>query len=44
MILDLPNIKGKISFGDLFRWPSNLFSPGIMGPYSFVPFMECYHE
>ena len=43
MILDLPNIKGKISFGDLFRWPSNLFSPGIMGPYSFVPFMECYH-
>ena len=18
-------------------------SPGIMGPYSFIPFMECYH-
>ena len=23
--------------------PNSFFSPGIMGPYSFIPFMECYH-
>lgn len=41
--LDLPNIKGQLEFKNLKLWPNNLFSPGIMGPYSFVPFMECYH-
>ncbi|MFZ1239128.1 MAG: tocopherol cyclase family protein, partial [Anaerolineae bacterium] len=24
-------------------WPVTLTSPGIMGPYTFAPFMECYH-
>ena len=43
MILDLPNIKGEVNFDHLSPWPSNLLSPGIMGPFSFVPFMECYH-
>lgn len=36
-------IKGKISFSDNIKYPSSLFSPGIMGWYSFVPFMECKH-
>lgn len=41
--LNLSSLQGKLSFYNLTPWPSSLFSPGIMGPYSFVPFMECYH-
>jgi len=41
--LDLSSSKGQLRFTDLTPWPSTLYSPGIMGPYSFVPFMECYH-
>jgi tocopherol cyclase len=41
--LDLPGLKGKLFFSDNIPWPKTWFSPGIMGPYSFVPFMECYH-
>ena len=36
-------ISGKLVFSDMIKYPSRLFSPGIMGWYSFVPFMECYH-
>ena len=43
IILDLPNLKGEVNFERLTPWPSNLLSPGIMGPFSFIPFMECYH-
>jgi len=41
--LDLPAIKGELNFTNQVSWPSPWYSPGIMGPYSFVPFMECYH-
>ncbi|MFO7923256.1 MAG: tocopherol cyclase family protein [Bacteroidales bacterium] len=41
--LNLPEIKGKICFSGNVPWPKPWYSPGIMGPYSFVPFMECYH-
>ncbi|MDX9891743.1 MAG: hypothetical protein RBS29_04515 [Bacteroidales bacterium] len=41
--LDLPEIKGKILFKNTTPWPKPFHSPGIMGPYAFVPFMECYH-
>lgn len=41
--LDLPGIRGDLRFAGRVRWPSRWHSPGIMGPYSFVPFMECYH-
>jgi tocopherol cyclase len=41
--LDLPNIKGDLKFKNLSPWSNSVFSPGIMGPYSFIPFMECYH-
>jgi tocopherol cyclase len=41
--LNLPFIKGEIRFNGTTNWPRKLYSPGIMGPYSFVPFMECYH-
>ena len=36
-------IKGEINYSEIVKYPSSLFSPGIMGWYSFVPFMECKH-
>ena len=36
-------IQGKISFESSVVWNGTPFSPGIMGWYSRVPFMECYH-
>lgn len=41
--LDLPNIKGKLTFHNQVPWSSSWYSPNIMGPFSFVPFMQCYH-
>jgi hypothetical protein len=41
--LDLPGISGRLDFSSLVPWPKPWYSPGIMGPYAFVPFMECYH-
>ncbi len=41
--LDLPGLQGEISFAQTTPWPKMLGAPGIMGWYSFVPFMECFH-
>ena len=41
--LNLPNIRGSLKFENITPWSNSFFSPGIMGPFSFVPFMECYH-
>lgn len=41
--LDMPDLNGALHFKDRVEWPSSFYSPGIMGPFSFVPFMECYH-
>ncbi|MDP8204092.1 MAG: tocopherol cyclase family protein [Candidatus Tenebribacter mawsonii] len=41
--LDLPSVKGQLNFSRQVPWPKKWYSPGIMGPFSFVPFMECYH-
>lgn len=41
--LDLPGINGRLNFSANVPWPSKIYSPGIMGPFAFVPFMECYH-
>ncbi len=43
MLLDLPDIKGELVFENTTPWPKMLGAPGIMGWFSFVPFMECYH-
>lgn len=43
IILDLPGISGEIHFKNTTPWPKMLGAPGIMGWYSFVPFMECNH-
>ena len=37
------NLKGKLNFENTAPWPVSALSPGIMGWYAFVPFMECYH-
>jgi tocopherol cyclase len=39
---DLP-LRGDIRFLDPKPWPVTLISPGIMGWFSYVPRMECYH-
>jgi hypothetical protein len=36
-------IKANLEFKNIIPWPVKLLSPGVMGWYSFVPFMECYH-
>jgi len=36
-------IKGELNFENLIEWPKTLIAPGIMGWYSWVPLMECYH-
>jgi len=41
--LNLPELKGELQFSGNVPWPNPWYSPGIMGPYSFFPFMECYH-
>jgi len=47
IILDIESertiVKGKIDFRNIIRYPKSILSPGIMGWYSFVPFMECNH-
>lgn len=37
------SLQGQLSFQNIVTYPRSLLRPGIMGPYSFVPFMECYH-
>jgi len=47
IILDLKDqnisIQGQLSFQNIIPFPKGILRPGIMGPFSFVPFMECYH-
>ena len=43
MKLDLPDAAGTLSFSGIAAWPGRWYSPGIMGPYTFAPFMECNH-
>jgi len=43
IILDLPGVKGTLDFSGVVPWPKPWYSPGIMGPYAFAPFMECNH-
>ena len=42
--LDLPELRGSITFESaLDPWPVKPLSPGIMGWFGAVPFMECFH-
>ncbi len=37
------SIRGELRFRGWTPWPVRPFSPGIMGPFRFVPGMETYH-
>lgn len=37
------NISGALEYTLMKTYPSTLRNPGIMGWYSFIPFMECKH-
>ena len=42
--LNLPQLKGTIKYSTpIDPWPVTLASPGIMGWFGLVPFMECFH-
>jgi hypothetical protein len=43
--IDRPDQRlfGELRFAELVPWPVALLSPGVMGWYALVPFMECYH-
>jgi len=45
--LDISNesftIRGYIAYSGILKPPSNILMPGIMGWYSYVPYMECNH-
>jgi tocopherol cyclase len=43
MELNLPSVTGALHFTQQVPWPNPWYSPNIMGPFSFVPFMQCYH-
>lgn len=43
IINDKINVSGKIEYMNMLSYPVKLINPGIMGWYSFVPFMECKH-
>jgi hypothetical protein len=36
-------LEGQLTFSAFNPWPVTLLSPGIMGPFAWAPFMECYH-
>jgi tocopherol cyclase len=36
-------LSADVGFGELVPWPVRPWSPGVMGPYAFVPRMECNH-
>lgn len=37
------SMRGELRFSGLTPWKVTLASPGIMGWYAYMPFMECYH-
>ncbi len=44
--VDLPEagLSGRVAItSELDPWPVRPWSPGVMGWYAWVPFMECYH-
>jgi len=40
---DETTITGKILYRDAVIYPQRFFHPNIMGPFSFIPNMECNH-
>ena len=47
IILNMDNgqtkIEAHMKFENIIPWPVKRFSPGVMGIFAFIPFLECYH-
>jgi hypothetical protein len=41
--VNLDGFKADLQFSNLTPLPTSIRRPGIMGWYSYVPFMQCYH-
>ncbi|HUX21281.1 MAG TPA: tocopherol cyclase family protein [Spirochaetia bacterium] len=43
--IDSPELrlKGHFEIHQPAEFPTSIVAPGVMGPFAFVPFMECYH-
>lgn len=45
--VDIPegerSLQGSLAFEGITPWPVTLASPGIMGWYAYIPFMQCNH-
>lgn len=40
---EIGSISGTLDFNNLTPWPITWTSPGVMGWYGWLPFLECYH-
>jgi hypothetical protein len=40
---DQQDVQGRVEFYDTTPWPIRLWSPGAMGPFAWLPFMQTYH-
>lgn len=38
------SVSGTLEFRDILKWPSTKLSPGSMGYYNYLTFMECYSQ
>lgn len=36
-------VEGEVLYRDISVFPQKILAPGIMGWYTYTPFMECYH-
>lgn len=43
LVSEALTVQGSLQFEGVTPWPATRLSPGIMGPFSWVPAMECYH-
>ena len=43
--IDRPEIKlrGEVNFTKIIPFPTSFLRPNVMGPFTYLPFMECYH-
>ncbi len=40
---DQRRVHGSLRFGSMIPWEVTALSPGVMGWFGWMPFMECYH-
>lgn len=37
-------LYGELKFKNHFKWPDSFYSPGSMGAFNFIPFLQCYSQ